>query len=102
MGATTGEDAERVVAPGTAGSFEEPRHLEQRRPRGGGWRELSSPRRVRAYIGETWVDADATDVNDETREVRVVWPPVRTPDLTVHHMMLDAALYQSDGGLFEA
>jgi hypothetical protein len=90
-----------VVAPGTAGSFEDPRHLEQSRPRSGGWRALDAPVTVRAYVGETWVDAEATDVNDQSREVRLVWPPRRPGELSVHHMIVDASHYEPTPRLFD-
>lgn len=92
---------EPVMAPSTSGSFEEPRHLEQRRPQGGGWRHLGAPVTVRAHIAEIWVDAVAVDVNDNSREIRVEWPPPDDDtDLTVHHMILDASHYQPDEALF--
>jgi hypothetical protein len=90
-----------VIAPSTSGSFEEPRSLEQRRPTGGGWRHLSAPVTVRAYIAEIWVDAKAIDVNDNTREIRVEWPPPTEDDLTIHHMILDASHYKPMPGLFD-
>lgn len=86
---------EPIVAPSTSGSFEEPRHLEQRRPQGGGWRELDAPHTLRCFIGAIWVDADAIDVNDASREVRVQWPPG-----SGHHEVLDASHYQAAAGLF--
>lgn len=47
---------------------------EERETRGRGWRRID-PTPVRVYIANGWHDAVAVDVNDETREVRVDWPP---------------------------
>jgi len=44
-------------------------------PRGRGWRRLDPPVTVRGYIASQWHDLVAVDVNDETREIRVEWPP---------------------------
>ena len=62
-------------------------------PRGRGWRRLPRPVTVRAFLGDIWMDADAVDVNDETKEVRVRRPGGATPHME-SHAILDASLYQ--------
>jgi hypothetical protein len=87
---------------GAVGSFQEPRCVDQRRPRGGGWRELPEPVQLRVYLNNTWVDALAYDVNVETREVRIRWPPLGSAaqGFAPHHEIIDASRYQPAPGLF--
>jgi hypothetical protein len=68
-------------------------------PRGGGWRRLSRPVTVRAFIGDLWMDAEAIDVNDETHEVRVRRPGGDVPHQE-WHAILDASLYEAPPGGF--
>jgi hypothetical protein len=93
---------EPALRSGRAGSYEEPRSVDQARPRGYGWRELHEPVMVRCFLNNTWVDALAVDVNDETREIRIRWPPAGSSaaGLFPHHEVLDASHYQSAAGLF--
>ena len=100
--AAAGEGPSPVVNTGRAGSFEEPRSIDQARPRGGGWRDLAEPVVVRCFLNNIWVDALAVDVNRETREIRIRWPPPGVPasGLGVHHEILDASHYRPVPGLF--
>ena len=50
-------------------SFEETDVL-ARTPHGSGWRKVSGVT-ARAFVAETWMDLPVTDVNDESKEVRV-------------------------------
>jgi hypothetical protein len=97
--AETGRSADQV---GRAGSDEEPRSLDQPQPAGGGWRQLATPLTVRCFLNNIWVDAPAIDVNDETREIRIQWPPLVDPatELVAHHEIIDASHYQPAAGLF--
>lgn len=90
------------MSSGLAGSFEEPRSVDQVRPRGGGWRQLQSAVMVECFLNNTWVEAPAIDVNDETREVRIQWPPLTDPatELGTHHQVIDASHYRPVTGLF--
>lgn len=54
------------------------------------WRKLDPPRRVSAFIAEEWIDTVADEMEDQTREVKVHWPPGEP----VHHMVLDASRYR--------
>jgi len=59
---------------------------------------------VLVYLAQGWHDAVAVGVNDETREIRVEWPP-RDRDLAldlVTHRVLDAALYTDPTGSLQA
>jgi hypothetical protein len=87
---------------GHSGSFEEPRSVDQARPRTRGWRELAEPVIVRCFLNNTWVDALAVDVNDDTREIRIEWPPPGSlaAGLTDHHEVLDASHYRLGPDLF--
>ena len=68
-----------------------------RAPRGTGWRALSPPVTVRAFIGDIWMDAEVLDVNDQTREVRVRRPGGDAAHQD-SHVILDASLYQPPAG----
>lgn len=94
--------ADAVLRTGRPGSFEEPRSVDQVRPRGPGWRQLDQPITVRCFLNNTWVDAVAVDVNDDTREVRIRWPPQGAPasGLGTHHEVLDASHYEPAPRLF--
>lgn len=65
---------------------------------GRGWRRLATPQAMRCYLASTWMDAPATEVNDETREVRIEYPVVTRG---VQHFILDASQYQTPSGLFQ-
>ena len=65
---------------------------------GRGWLSLAPPQTVRCYVGSTWIDARATEVNDETREIRIEYP-VATRGL--RHFILDASQYQPSDRLFQ-
>jgi hypothetical protein len=70
-------------------------------PHGKGWRRLDPPVTVRGYIANGWHDAVAVDINDETREIRVEWPP-RAPGGPIElitHKVLTPDLYQDLAGL---
>lgn len=66
--------------------------------RGHGWRRLAPPQTVRCYVASMWMDALATDVNDETREVRIEYPVVTRG---VRHFILDASQYRTPNRLFQ-
>jgi hypothetical protein len=65
---------------------------------GRGWRRLAPPQTVRCYVGSTWMDAPATEVNDQTREVRIEYPVVMRG---LRHFILDASQYRPSNGLFQ-
>ncbi len=65
--------------------------------RGDGWRSLAPPQTVRCYVASTWIDASVTEVNDETRDVRIEYPVVTRG---VRHFILDASQYRLSEGLF--
>jgi hypothetical protein len=96
------EPSPPTVRTGRAGSFEEPRSIDQARPRSRGWRQLSEPVVVRCFLITTWVDALAFDVNDDTREIRIEWPPPGSlaSGLSNHHEVIDAWHYRLVPGLF--
>lgn len=109
MSEVVGTHAEMVPEPpapalgaGPGGSFEEPRSVDQARPQSRGWRELAEPVTVRCFLNNTWVDAPAVDVNDDTREIRIEWPPSGSPasGLSTHHEVLDASRYRPVRKLF--
>jgi hypothetical protein len=81
-------------------SFHEPSD-EDREPRGGGWRRIE-PHPVRIYVANGWHDAVAVNVNDDTREIRVEWPPrtVDDPLELVMHRVLSADHYELGAGDF--
>ncbi|HEV7464654.1 MAG TPA: hypothetical protein VGP96_00030 [Candidatus Dormibacteraeota bacterium] len=54
------------------------------------WRGLAPPRRVMAFVAEAWHETTADEFDDETREVRVHWPP-HDP---LRHLILDASRYR--------
>ena len=64
---------------------------------GSGWRSLRPPQTVRCYVGSTWIDAPATEVNDETREVRIEHQVVTRG---LRRFILDASQYRPVSGLF--
>lgn len=64
---------------------------------GDGWRSLAPPQTVRCYVASTWIDASVTEVNDETRDVRIAYPVVTRG---VRHFILDASQYRPSEGLF--
>ncbi len=64
---------------------------------GRGWRRLAPPQTVRCYVGSAWMDAPATEVNDDTREIRIEYPVVTRG---VRHFILDASQYRPSVGLF--
>jgi hypothetical protein len=63
-----------------------------------GWRRLAPPQTVRCYLASTWMDAPATEVNDETREVRIEYPVVTRG---LRHFILDASQCQTPNRLFQ-
>jgi hypothetical protein len=65
---------------------------------GRGWRRLATPQTVRCYLASTWMDALATEVNDETREVRIEYPVVTRG---VRRLILDASQYRPPTELFQ-
>lgn len=66
--------------------------------RGQGWLRLEPPETVRCYVGSTWMDACATEVNSETREIRIEYPVVTRG---LRHFILDASLYQPSERLLQ-
>ena len=64
---------------------------------GDGWRSLAPPQTVRCYVASTWIDASVTEVNDETRDVRIAYPVVTRG---VRHFILDASQYRPSEGPF--
>jgi hypothetical protein len=49
-------------------------------------------------MGSAWMDAPATDVNDDTREIRVEYSVVTRG---VRRFILDASQYRPSNGLFQ-
>jgi len=80
-------------------SFHEPSG-EDREPRGGGWRRLETPVRVRGYIAQNWHQVAAVNVNDDTGEVRVEWPPRNGDDpyAVITHKVLSQGHYEAAPG----
>lgn len=80
-------------------SFHEPSD-EDNEPRGAGWRRLDAPVRVRGYIAQNWHDVTAVNVNDETGELRVEWPPPQEDDPIglVAHKVLSRDHYDAPPG----
>jgi hypothetical protein len=80
-------------------SFQEPSD-EDREPRGGGWRRLETPVRVRGYIAQNWHEVTAVNVNDETGELRVEWPPLDgdDPSAVIAHRVLSPGHYEAPPG----
>jgi hypothetical protein len=66
--------------------------------RGQGWLRLALPQTVRCYVGSIWMDAYATEVNSETREIRIEYPVVTRG---LRHFILDASQYEHSDGLFK-
>jgi hypothetical protein len=77
-------------------SFNEEDRVEARL-RGHGWRSLARAQMVRCYLASTWIETPVTDVNDETRYVRIAHP-VATRG--IRHFILDASQYRPTEGLF--
>ena len=65
--------------------------------RGQGWRRLVPVQTVQGYVASTWIDVIATEVNDETHEIRIAYP-VSTRAL--RHVILDASQYRPRRQLF--
>jgi hypothetical protein len=65
--------------------------------RGQGWLRLAPPQTVRCYVASTWMDACATEVNSETREIRIEYPVVTRG---LRHFILDASQYEPFDELF--
>jgi len=66
------------------------------RPRGAGWRRLDPPVTVSGYVNNNWHDVRATEINDETREIRIELPSLRDVggvDL-IPHRVLSPDLYR--------
>jgi hypothetical protein len=84
-------------------SFHEPSD-EEGEPHGGGWKRLEPPAVLGVYIAQGWHDAVAVDLNEETREVRVEWPPRGTgdPQEPVTHRVLGPDHYKLPAGGFGA
>jgi hypothetical protein len=78
--------------------FHEPSD-EEREPRGSGWRRID-PTPVRVYIANGWHDAVAVNINDETRELRVEWPPRNDDDPLdiITHRIVSAGHYEIHAG----
>ena len=66
---------------------------------GHGWHRLIPPQAVRCYVASIWLDALATNVNTETREIRIEYSTVTSG---VRRLILDASQYRSSKGLFPA
>ena len=49
-------------------------------------------------MGSTWVDSRATEVNDETHEIRIEYLVVTRG---LRHFILDASQYRPRDGLFQ-
>jgi hypothetical protein len=54
------------------------------------WRKLDGTWPVEAFIAETWVETVACEIEVETRELRVHWPPGEP----VHHLVRDPSRYR--------
>lgn len=80
---------------GSMSSHEEPRSRAAPRPRGPGWRRLEPPIAVDAFLADTWVPVTVDEVNDETKEIRIRWPPGNSTALgDAPHQLLDASHYR--------
>jgi hypothetical protein len=68
------------------------------------WRRLDPPVVVNGYIAQGWHDVRAVAINDDTREIRVEWPPRQTDGVIdrISHRVLSRALYQAPAGAFTA
>jgi hypothetical protein len=68
------------------------------------WRRLDPPVVVNGYIAQGWHDVRAVAINDDTREIRIEWPPPQTGGVIdrVTHKVLNRALYQAPAGAFTA
>jgi hypothetical protein len=58
------------------------------------WQRLVPPRRVRCYVAGIWLDAAATEISTETREIRIEYWTVTGG---VRRLILDASRYRSSG-----
>jgi hypothetical protein len=84
---------------GTQSSHEEPQSGVSGEPQGGGWRRLDPPVAVRAFLADTWVVVLADAVNDDTGELRVLWPLADSRGLgEVYHQVLDRSHHQTPAG----
>ncbi len=77
-------------------AFNETDHTRMRAD-GPGWRVLEPSIHVEGFLAEEWVLCTATDVNDDTGEIRVDFPV----DLShARKYVLDASLYRNAERLF--
>ena len=65
--------------------------------KGTGWRRLNPPQTTPCYMASTWLNALAINVNDETKEIRIVFPP---HPKEIKRLILDASHYQRTPSLF--
>lgn len=54
------------------------------------WRRLDPPRPVAVFVAENWHETTACAIDEETRELRVHWPPSNG----IRHLVVDAARYR--------
>ena len=77
-------------------TFAEPGSPGAAQPRGDGWRPVSPGVVVKAYLANGWREVTVADVNDDTHEIRVKWPPPTEHDTgsEAPHTVLDASHYE--------
>jgi hypothetical protein len=66
---------------------------------GHGWHRLAPPRTVQCYVAGIWLEAPVTEINNETREIRIEYPTVTSG---VRRLILDGSQYRPSEGLFPA
>lgn len=66
---------------------------------GHAWHRLAVARTVQCYMAGIWLDALVTEIDTETREIRIEYPTVTSG---VRRLILDASRYRSSKGLFPA
>jgi hypothetical protein len=89
-------------APGPQSSNEEPQAHLTTTPRGGGWRMLSAPVEVEAYLGQVWVPVLVDGFDEESEEIWARWPPQGHTSGDIHHQVIDASHYRAPKDGFPA
>jgi hypothetical protein len=88
--------------PGPQSSNEEPQAHLTPTPHGGGWRMLSEPVEVEAFLGQTWVTVVVDGFDKDSAEIWARWPPQGHTSGDVHHQVIDASHYRPPKGGFPA
>src|ERR1039457_2242167 len=66
---------------------------------GHGWHPLAPPPTGQSYVAGIWLEAPVTEINNETREIRIEYPTVTSG---VRRLILDGSQYRPSEGLFPA